>query len=93
MDDAAAEDEALSLTIDKYANSPSGLSREGLAGLTDGCARRGWGYIDAFTSAYRWLYESGLPWSWYSRDYVHSGELGKQVIARIMLAHFTAGRR
>ena len=53
MDDAAAEDEALSLTIDKYANSPSGLSREGLAGLKDGCARRGWGYIDAFTPAYR----------------------------------------
>ena len=88
--DAAAEAEALALTIDKYANKPSGLSREGFAELKEGCAKRGWGYIDAFTPSYRWLYESGLPWSWYSRDYVHSGELGKQVLARIMLEYFTA---
>ena len=88
--DAAAEAEALALTIDKYANKPSGLSREGFAELKEGCAKRVWGYIDAFTPSYRWLYESGLPWSWYSRDYVHSGELGKQVLARIMLEDFTA---
>ena len=95
--DAAAEKEALSLTIDKYSKLPSGLSPEGLAELKAECARRGWGFIDAFTPAYRWLYESGKPWSWHNRDYVHSGELGKQVIARIMLAHLSspdgAGRR
>ena len=26
----------------------------------------------------------------YSRDYVHSGELGKQVVGRVLLACFTA---
>ncbi len=87
---ASAEKEALSLTIDKYSKLPSGLSPEGLAELKAECARRGWGFIDAFTPAYRWLYESGKPWSWHNRDYVHSGELGKQVIARIMLAHLAA---
>lgn len=86
--DAAAEREALSFTIDKYVKGrPSGLTPAGLRELGEECARRGWGYIDAFTPAYRWLYESGRPWSWHSRDYVHSGELGKQVIARIMLAN------
>lgn len=88
--DAAAEAEALSLTVDKFAQGPSGLSREGLAGLVSGCASRGWGCIDAFTPSYRWLYGSGLPWSWYSRDQVHSGELGKQVLARIMMAELRA---
>ena len=81
---ALAEAEALALTIDARAPKASGLSREGFAELKEGCARRGWGFVDAFTPAYRWLYESGLPWGWYSRDYVHSGELGKQVIARIL---------
>lgn len=84
--DAAALREALSLTIDKFAPDASGLSPEGLAELKRECAARGWGFVDAFTPAYRWLYESGLPWSYFSRDYVHSGERGKQVIARIMLA-------
>ena len=85
--DAAAQAQALSFTIDKWVKRPSGLTPEGLAELKSECARRGWGYIDAFTPAYRWLYESGKPWSWHNRDYVHSGERGKQVIARIMLAN------
>lgn len=90
--DATAQAQALSFTIDKWAKKPSGLSIEGLAELKSECVRRGWGYIDAFTPAYRWLYESGNPWSWHSRDYVHSGELGKQVIARIMLSALSPER-
>ena len=49
-------------------------------------------YFDAFTPAYRWLYESGRPWSWHSRDYVHSGEFGKQVIGRVLLEYFLSGK-
>ena len=64
------------------------LSVADLKALKDGCAERGWGFVDAFTPAYRWLCESGLPYQFYSRDDVHSGELGKQIIGRIMLEYF-----
>jgi len=43
-----------------------------------------------FNPAYDWLFKTGLPSEFYSRDYVHSGELGKQLIARIALVYFTA---
>ena len=39
----------------------------------------------------RWLYASGLPHGFYSRDRVHSSELGKQLIGRVMLAYLTSG--
>ena len=32
---------------------------------------------------------TGLPSEFYSRDYVHSGELGKQLIGRIAIGYFT----
>ena len=54
------------------------------------CARNGWPLWDMFTPAYDWLFKTGLPSEFYSRDYVHSGELGKQLIARIVLAYFSA---
>ena len=54
------------------------------------CARNGWPLWDMFTPAYDWLFKTGLPSEFYSRDYVHSGELGKQLIARIALAYFSA---
>jgi hypothetical protein len=31
-----------------------------------------------------------LPSEFYGRDYVHSGELGKQLIARLAISYFTA---
>ena len=43
-----------------------------------------------FNPAYDWLFKTGLPSEFYSRDYVHSGEFGKQLIARIALAYFIA---
>ena len=46
----------------------------------------------AYVPCYSWLFASGLPWQYYSRDYVHSGELGKQVIGRILLSYFTSGK-
>ncbi len=46
---------------------------------------------DAYVPCYTWLYGSGLPLNYYSRDYVHSGELGKQIIGRVMLAYFCSG--
>ena len=54
------------------------------------CAKNGWPLWDMFTPAYSWLFKTGLPSEFYSRDYVHSGELGKQIIGRIALAYFTA---
>ena len=52
------------------------------------CAKNGWPLWDMFTPAYDWLFKTGLPSEFYSRDYVHSGELGKQVIGRIALSYF-----
>ena len=54
------------------------------------CAKNGWPLWDMFTPAYDWLFKTGLPSEFYSRDYVHSGELGKQVIGRIAVGYFTA---
>ncbi len=90
--DAAAEAEALGLTGYGPSKPDAGLSPERFAELKSGCAERGWGFVDALTPSYRWLYESGRPYQFYSRDHVHSGELGKQIIGRVMLAHFTAGK-
>lgn len=56
------------------------------------CGRNGWPLWDMFTPAYTWLFKTGLPAEFYSRDYVHSGELGKQLIARIALGYFTAAQ-
>ena len=84
MYDAATEAEALVLTGYAPSKPDSGLSPERFAELKSGCAKRGWGFIDAFTPSYHWLYESGLPYQFYSRDYYHSGELGKQIIGRIL---------
>ena len=47
---------------------------------------------DELTPCYTWLFGSGLPFEWYSRDAVHSGELGKQIIGRVMLAYFLSGK-
>ncbi len=86
--DEVRQSEALAQTIEKYTSAPSGIGREGFAALKAGCEARGWGFIDAFTPSYTWLYESGKPWSYHNRDYVHSGEIGKQILARIMREAF-----
>lgn len=91
--DATAEAEVLGFIGHSPSNPDAGLSPERFAELKAGCAKRGWGFIDAFTPSYRWLYESGRPYQFYSRDYYHSGELGKQIIGRIMLAHFASGAK
>jgi lysophospholipase L1-like esterase len=52
------------------------------------CAKNGWPLWDMFTPAYDWLFKTGLPSEFYSRDYVHSGELGKQIIGRIAIGYF-----
>ena len=62
-------------------------------GLKAICAKNGWPLWDMFNPAYDWLFETGLPSEFYGRDYVHSGELGKQLIARIALAYFSAANR
>ncbi len=40
------------------------------------------------TTKYDWLFKTGLPSEFYSRGYVQSGELGKQIIGRIALGYF-----
>ncbi len=44
------------------------------------------------TPNYKWLYASGKPFEFYSRDAVHSGELGKQIIGRTMMAYFMTAK-
>lgn len=43
---------------------------------------------DLATPTYSWLYSSGRPYGFYSRDESHSGELGKQIIGRALLEYF-----
>jgi len=57
------------------------------------CSKNGWPLWDMFNPAYDWLFKTGLPSEFYGRDYVHSGELGKQLIARLALAYFSAANR
>lgn len=47
---------------------------------------------DVMTPTYRWLYASGKPYQWYSRDSVHSGERGKQIIGRTLLEYFKTAK-
>ena len=50
------------------------------------------GLWDLANPCYRWLFASGKPHEFYSRDTIHSGEMGKQIIGRVMLEYFkTAG--
>ncbi len=41
---------------------------------------------------YEWLYSTGKPHEFYSRDKVHSGELGKQIIGRTATGYFKAAQ-
>ena len=54
------------------------------------CAANKMAWWDAYLPCYSWLYASGLPYQFYSRDAVHSGELGKQIIGHVMLGYFLA---
>ena len=57
------------------------------------CAAEKMQWWDEFVPCYTWLYGSGLPNQYYSRDFVHSGELGKQIIGRVMLGYFMTGKQ
>ena len=57
------------------------------------CERNAIQWWDETTPCYTWLFGSGLPFEWYSRDAVHSGEYGKQIIGRIMLGYFMTGKQ
>ena len=57
------------------------------------CERNAIQWWDETTPCYTWLFGSGLPFEWYSRDAVHSGEYGKQIIGRVMLAYLLSGER
>ena len=56
------------------------------------CERERMQWWDATTPCYTWLFGSGLPLEWFSRDAVHSGECGKQIIGRVMLGYLTSCR-
>ncbi|MGI6495920.1 MAG: SGNH/GDSL hydrolase family protein [Kiritimatiellia bacterium] len=60
-----------------------------LKNLCDGAGIPWW---DAFVPCYDWLFRSELPFGHFSRDAVHSGELGKQIIGHVMLRYFTSGK-
>ncbi len=56
------------------------------------CQTNKMAWWDVFVPCYDWLYGSELPYQWYSRDAVHSGELGKQIIGHVMLSYFLSNR-
>lgn len=60
--------------------------------LRDMCKGAKIEWWDELKPCYTWLYGSGLPFQYYSRDAVHSSELGKQIIGRIMLEYFKTGK-
>ncbi len=60
-------------------------------GLRDACKSANIQWWDETVPCYRWLFGSGLPHMYYSRDFVHSSELGKQIIGRIMMAYLLSG--
>jgi len=66
----------------------NGYTYSQLKNLCAGAKIQWW---DEYAPGYQWLFGSGLPYQHYSRDFVHSGELGKQIIGRIMLAYFRSG--
>ena len=54
------------------------------------CAANRMSWWNAYLPCYSWLYGSGLPYQFYSRDAVHSGELGKQILGHVMLGYSLA---
>ena len=61
--------------------------------LYPGAEKLGVPVWDMTTPCYSWLYATGKPFEFYSRDQVHSGERGKQIIGRILFEYFlTAGK-
>lgn len=60
--------------------------------LYPGAARLGVPVWDMTTPCYTWLYASGKPYEFYSRDFVHSGERGKQIIGRVLFSYFLTAR-
>ena len=60
--------------------------------LYPGAAKLGIPVWDMTTPCYTWLYASGKPYEFYSRDLVHSGERGKQIIGRVLFSYFLTAR-
>ncbi|MDD3155729.1 MAG: hypothetical protein PHS41_12765 [Victivallaceae bacterium] len=61
------------------------LAHTDLQGLRTLAEHEHYAFFDLTTPCYTWLFASGLPKGFYSRDAVHSGEKGKQVIGRALL--------
>ncbi len=66
--------------------------KDGYGELKELTAQNNIPWWDAFVPCYSWLYGSGLPLGYYSRDRVHSSELGKQIIGHVMLSYFLSGK-
>lgn len=49
-------------------------------------------FWDVTAAAYGYLFASGKPHGWFSRDDYHNGERGKQIAGRIFLAYFKTAR-
>ncbi|MCX5642177.1 MAG: hypothetical protein NTY10_02925 [Candidatus Omnitrophica bacterium] len=45
-------------------------------------------FLDAATAWHNYLGKSGKPWQWFQRDAVHGNDRGKQIVGRIIEAHF-----
>ena len=88
-DDAAAPLPKQGFSVAQYEHLRNRYEFEQLRHMCAGAKIAWW---DAFTPCYTWLFGSGLPFQYYSRDSVHSGELGKQIIGHVMLEYFKSGK-
>ena len=60
--------------------------------LAAGAEKLGIPLWDMTTPCYDWLYASGKPFEFHSRDTVHSGERGKQIIGRVLFEYFRTAK-
>lgn len=80
------------LPVQPWTYKQDKLLANNLAGLQEVGKSIGCPVWDMHLPCYEWLYASGKPYEFYSRDTVHSGEKGKQIIGRILLEYLkTAG--
>ncbi len=48
-------------------------------------------FLDMATAWHEYLGASQVPWRWFHRDEVHGNDRGKQILGRILTAHFSPG--
>ncbi len=78
-----------SWSYDNDGHLKNSMDKSGLENMTE---RNKFAFWDMATPTYTWLHASGKPFEFFSRDKVHSGEKGKQIIGRTMIEYFKTAK-